>query len=377
MDGIGQPTESSLINMLAGIGRIRSDQHHIIRLQRVLLLPNKKMDSFAILGLTSKASPAEIKRAYRRLAMHWHPDRNGHPDATERFKEVRSAYDLLLSGDLSEMSNNAEEAPTQPEESVQRAADIHLSFEVSLEEAAAGCLHSIHYDRNKNCSTCDGTGRAGLARTRFCQACFGSGRMHDAKHDLIICDACKGRGFFTEQTCSSCKGSGRETISTSLEIAVPPGMLPGDGLRLVGQGETGLDGILPGHLYLTLTIRPHPLFQLDGRNLHFSMPVSALAIIAGGEIDIPSLSGTLSHRLHEGQPEIRQLRLAGKGYPGRGRNPAGDLIIELRPIFPSRLNAKQRKLVQQANAALMENAEETLPEITTWKARNGWLASQE
>ena len=341
-------------------------------------MPNKKMDPIAILGVTSEASPADIKRAYRRLAMHWHPDRNGHPEATERFKEIRAAYDLLLSGDWPKTSTGAEEeTPPEPEQKAPRAADIHLNVEVSLEEAAAGCLHTIHYQRGRDCPTCQGTGQAGLARTRFCQACFGSGRVHDARRNLVACDACKGRGFFTEQTCPGCQGSGRETASTRLEITVPPGMLPGDELRLVGQGETGPDGVAPGHLYLALTIRPHPLFQLEGRDLYFSMPVSALAMMTGGEIDIPSLAGTVCHRLHEGRPEVRQLRLAGRGYPGRGRNPAGDLVVELHPVFPGRLNARQRKLLQQANTALLETAEETLPEITAWQARHAGLNPQE
>jgi len=321
------------------------------------------------LGVSPGATPAELKRAYRRLAMRWHPDRSDHPQATERFKEISAAYEQLLAGDSPE-----DEATTDAAESDARsakAADIRLNLEISLEEAAAGCRKTIHYTRGNACETCDGTGEHGMARTRFCGACHGSGRVHDAKRNLVRCEECSGRGLFTERICAACGGSGRDLADVSLDIRVPHGMLPGDELRLAGQGEPGDAELQAGDLYLTIILRSHALFQLRGRDLHFRMPVSALAMMAGGDIDLPSLAGMLSVSLKAGKAEGRQIRLAGKGYPGRGKNHAGDLHVELEPVFPQKLSARQRKLLLQANAALLDDATESLPEIAAWRAAHG------
>ena len=333
------------------------------------------MNSYAILGVPQNASPAEIKRAYRRLAMRWHPDRNPSPEATERFKQVRAAYDSLLAVDVPEETETAapseNDPATESEESLPKAADIRLNLEISLPEAAAGCRKTINYTRGNACSTCEGTGESGISRTRFCDNCHGSGRVHDAKRVLKPCRACVGRGFFTERICPACAGSGRDTASVSLEITVPPGMLPGDELRLAGQGEPAAESLQAGDLYLTIIIGSHPLFQLRGRDLHFRMPVSALLMLAGGEIELPSLDGPLTHTLKAGQPESYELRLSGQGYPGRGGNGTGDLLVQLQPVFPSRLNVRQRKLLLQANVSLMEDVADCFPEIATWLEANG------
>jgi molecular chaperone DnaJ len=330
------------------------------------------MSHYAILGVPRTATPEQIKRAYRRLAMRWHPDRNDHPEATERFKEIRAAYDQLTAGELEEEVISGEHPePEASEENVARAADIRLNLEISLEEAAAGCRKTVHYARGKPCPTCEGSGEAGISRTTFCEACHGSGRVRDSQRSLQPCTACGGRGVFTLRSCRDCDGSGRETSDVSLKITVPPGMLPGDELRLAGQGEAASPDVLAGDLYLTLIIATHALYELRERDLHFAMPVSALAMLAGGDIELPSLSGILKHSLEAGAVEVRELRLRGKGYPGRGKIPAGDLVVSLQPVFPQRLDAKQRKLLLQANAALMEKAVDSLPGIAAWRRENG------
>lgn len=331
-----------------------------------------EVDPFLVLGISRDSEPADWKRAYRRLAMRWHPDRNDDPLATERFKEINAAYEQLTAADDPEIvdeDSRADEAPeSEPEPSVAKAADIRLNLEVSLEEGAAGCRKQIHYSRGKPCATCDGSGEAGMSRTRFCDDCHGSGRVHDADRSLVRCTACGGRGLFTERICPDCGGSGRDADDVNLEITIPPGMLPGDELRLAGQGEPGDDERQPGDLYLTLVIRSHPLYQLSGRDLHFAMPVSALAMMAGGEIDLPSLSGVFGYALDAGVVERRHVRLPGKGYPGRNKHKAGDMLVELVPVFPVKLNARQRKLLLQANAALLDDAAEAMPEIADWRA---------
>lgn len=325
--------------------------------------------AWATLGLEPGADASTVKRAYRRLAMRWHPDRNTDPHATERFKEIRAAYDRLIEAELVDYEAEAadEEAATSSDNSVPRAADIRLNIELELAEAALGCAKTIVYVRGKACATCAGTGKAGMVRTRFCGACHGSGRIRDATRHLVPCSDCGGRGFFSEQICPDCGGSGRDAYEASLEIKVPPGMLAGDELRLAGQGEMATDELAAGDLYLTIVVRSHALFRLSGRDLLAGMPVSALLLMAGGEISLPLLDGFLPYALDGGLPERREIRVVGKGFPGRGRNPAGDLIIELLPVFPCQLNARQRKMLLQANAALADTLAESLPEIDAWQ----------
>lgn len=334
-----------------------------------------EVDPFDVLGVARDSGPDDWKRAYRRLAMRWHPDRNADPAATDRFKEISAAYEQLMTADdpeiVDEDSREHEEAAEEPEQPILRAADIRLNIELTLEEAAAGCRKPVHYSRGKPCGTCDGSGEAGMSRTRFCDACHGSGRVHDADRVLVRCGDCNGRGLFTERICPACDGSGRDADDVSLEMTIPPGMLPGDELRLAGQGEPGDELRQAGDLYLTLVIRSHPLYRLDGRDLQFSMPVSAVAMIAGGAIELPSLTGLFDYSLAAGSPESRLVRISGKGYPGRGKHKAGDLVVELIPIFPRKLSARQRKLLLQADAALYEDAENSLPEIHAWQQAQG------
>lgn len=324
--------------------------------------------AWTVLGVKPGADGATVKRAYRRLAMRWHPDRNADPAATERFKEIRAAYDRLLEAEPVDDEEDAPaEADSANEQATPRAADIRLNLELDLVAAALGGQRTVAYVRGKDCDTCAGSGKAGMVRTRFCGACHGSGRIRDAERHLVQCPDCGGRGFFSEQICPDCGGSGRDACEASLEIKVPSGMLPGDELRLAGQGEMATDELIAGDLYLTIVIRSHPLFRLSGRDLLASMPVSALLLMAGGEIRLPLLDGFLDYKLEAGLPERREIRVAGKGFPGRGRNPAGDLVVDLLPVFPRQLNARQRKLLLQADAALADTLAESLPEIDAWR----------
>ena len=319
------------------------------------------------LGVSPEAGPVEWKRAYRRLAMRWHPDRNDHPEATERFKEINAAYEVLLATGCPE--NDVGEP--EPEATVARAADIRLNLAISLEEAAPGCRRTITYTRGKACPTCAGSGEAGMSRTRFCQACHGSGRTHDAQRKLVSCPDCGGRGFFSERICPDCHGSGRETADVNIEIVVPPGMLSGDELRLAGQGEPGKEQLAAGDLYLTGVQTSHRLYRLDGRDIHYRMPVGALALLAGGEIELPTPAGSVVYTLDVGSTDAREIRIPGKGYPGRGNKPAGDLVVTLDAVFPARLSPCQRKLLMQAHQDMLDSIDDSLPPVADWQDSHG------
>lgn len=328
------------------------------------------IDPYLILSVARDSGPAEWKRAYRRLAMRWHPDRNDDPQATERFKEIGTAYELLMAADAAEVVDEPvpDTAPAEAEPETPRAPDIRLNLEISLEEGATGCCKPVRYARGKPCVTCSGSGEAGVSRTRFCDACHGSGRVHDAGRHLVRCTACDGRGLFTERICPDCRGSGQDADELNLEITVPPGMLPGDELRVGGQGQPGDETRQPGDLYLTIVFHSHPLYRLQGRDVHYAMPVSALALIAGGDVELPTPLGICQHELESASVERRTIRLPGKGYPGRGKYPAGDLVVELEPVFPDRLSARQRSLLRQVHASLMEDAVVAMPEIAAWQS---------
>ena len=329
-----------------------------------------KADPYLTLGVDRDVSRAELKRVFRRLAMAWHPDRNDDPQATARFTEIRAAYEALLEPEEEEISADdmgpEDDAPPDqpPSSEPERSADIRLNLEISLAEAWAGCHKTLHYARGKDCPTCAGSGEHGITRTRFCGACHGSGRIRDKKHGLVSCRDCAGRGFFSERICPDCGGSGREFADVSLKIKVPAGMLPGDDLRLAGQGEPGGKHVKSGDLFLTIVIHADPVLVLRGRDICLEMPVNAFALIAGSEIEIPLPLGNTHIQLEPGTAQVRELHLAKKGYPGRGKAKAGDLIITLRPVFPSKLSAKQRKTLQQLVKEI--DGDDALPEVSAW-----------
>ena len=328
-----------------------------------------KRDPLEVLGVARESGPEEWKRAYRRLAMRWHPDRNPDPHATERFKEIGAAYEALLAGEVAEIATAdastaeaAEATPAQPQ-----AADIRRNLELDLVEAALGCHKTIEIIRRAPCGNCAGSGEAGIARTRFCGSCHGSGRIRDAARVLIECPDCAGRGVFRERICPECQGEGATRQQIALEIAIPPGMLAGNDLRLAGQGESGDEHQAAGDLYLTIVLRSHPHFTLQGRDLHCRVPVGFIALLAGGEIEVPTLQGWQSVTLAAGDCSERTLRLQGQGYPGRGKQAAGDLVLTLQPVFPASLDASQRRQLLAVHRSLQAAADEHLPEIAAWR----------
>lgn len=325
-----------------------------------------------ILGIPADADEAAIKRGFRRLAMALHPDRNPEKGAEEKFKAVRAAYEAMMAGlrdgeaDAEISEENAAPAPAE-----QRGEDVYQTIELTLEEAAFGCQKTLALDCSIPCARCEGTGEAGLSRSMLCSHCQGSGRIRE-QGELIKCRQCGGRGFMTSSTCPDCGGSGRQPAERHLQVHVPAGMVAGSELRLAGQGKEHPQGGAAGHLFLKVGLLPHALFHPMQQNLLCTVPVSIFRLLAGGKVEVPLLGGKRkSVNLAPAsslQPE--PLRLKGCGLPGRGDQPAGDLLVSWKPVLPARLSEEQIELLNAAERCLQSALKKNAPELAAWKERS-------
>lgn len=308
-----------------------------------------------ILDVAADADEIAIKRAFRKLAMALHPDRNPEPGAEEQFKAARAAYEAMMAAlrdDEAEAEFSEEEAPgtpAAPESEPERGEDVYLYVELSLEEAAAGCERTLTLDCAIPCGTCEGSGEAGASRSSLCSHCHGTGRLREGG-GLTRCGICDGRGFRTERICPDCEGIGHHTASRHLQVKVPAGVIAGSELRLVGQGREHPEGGLPGHLFLRVVLLPHAQFQPLGRDLLLQMPVNVFRWLAGGEIQLPKLGGGKRRHTLQAATNLtpEPLRVAGAGLPGHGHEPAGDLIVNWQIELPRKLSEKQRALLLTA-----------------------------
>lgn len=327
------------------------------------------VDAHALLGLAPGADPREIKRAFRRLAMRWHPDRNPDPSALEHFKLLRAAHDALIAGDAT-----ADDAPpsAEPDAHDSRGADRRQTLTLTLDEAYAGGTRVVERVHECACDACDGTGEIALDHSRLCTACHGSGRLRSSG-GLTPCHHCDGQGYRRTEACPACAGSGRVRRVRSISVRFPPGLLDGDELRLAGEGEpSATPGGRPGDLRLAIRLAPHPLFARSGRDLIVKRPVSALRLLAGGVLHVP-LPGGSRHTvvLEAGGAGPRRLEIAGAGLPGRGNQPAGALIVELEPLFPSAADEALRAHFAALDDAVRADLARHLPELARWEAQ--WL----
>lgn len=328
-------------------------------------------DAYELLGLAPGASPVDIKRNFRRLAMQWHPDRNPEPAAAERFKALRHAHDRLLAAFRSR--DESSDAPSDKDEDAAgpRGEDCSMELELSFEEAFAGGSKQICLSRSAACTDCVGSGEVKLAFTRLCEPCRGSGSIRNGKV-LQRCAACDGRGYRSVAPCAACEGKGQQQQARWLDIKLPPGLVDGDSLRLAGEGEACADSEgRPGDLQLRIRLAPHPLYTRSGRDLLLQRPISALRLLLGGEIRIPHPSGARRVMLDAGDSAPRQLRLPGEGFPARAGRAAGDLVIDFLPMMISRADAKLRAPLEALETALQHRLADALPELDAWETR--WL----
>ena len=353
-----------------------------------------KRDYYDILGVSRSAGEVDIKSAYRKLAMKYHPDRNpGDTAADEKFKEAAEAYAVLADAEKRAMYDRFGHAGVSSAAGAgagfdpnvfhgfedilgglgdifgfgdlfgggrrrggpQRGADLRYDLEISFEEAANGAETSIQIPRQENCDTCHGSGAAPGSSPTTCPQCRGQGQVRFQQGFFTVartCPQCRGAGKIVTKPCQTCHGAGRVQRDRKITVKIPAGIATGQQLRLQGEGESGYMGGPSGNLYVVVQVQEHEFFRRDGNNLYCEIPVNFTTVTLGGEIQVPTLDGTESIKVPDGTQTGTTLRLRGKGMPdvnGRGR---GDLFATVQVQTPRKLTKEQRKLIEELAKAL-------------------------
>jgi len=358
-----------------------------------------KRDYYEVLGVSRHASEEEIKKAYRKLAMKYHPDRNpGDKAAEEKFKEVKEAYETLsdpnkraaydqyghagLEGGLggggfqhgfgsfadafSDIFGDLFGGGSR-RSSVYRGADLRYNLEITLEEAARGTETRIRIPTMDTCGTCGGSGAKPGTQPVTCAMCGGHGQVRMQQGFFSIqqtCPSCHGSGKTIAHPCPECSGAGRVKRYKTLVVKIPAGVDEGDRIRLSGEGEAGINGGPPGDLYVVIHLKEHPVFRREGDDLHCDMPISFTTAALGGEIEIPTLDGHARIRIPEETQTGRVFRLRGKGIRGVKSQEPGDLYCHVVVETPVNLSPRQKELLRELEALGRE--QENNPRAKSW-----------
>jgi len=348
-------------------------------------------DYYELLGVSRDASADELKKAYRKLAMQHHPDRNpGDKKAEEKFKEISHAYDVLqddqkraaydryghaaftqggnsgpgagmggfdfsssfadIFEDLFGMSGQGRRGPGS--ESVSsRGSDLRYNLSITLEDAFKGKQENINVTTSVACGSCNGSGGEKGTKPITCTTCSGSGRIRANQGFFTIertCHACQGLGKVIKDPCRTCAGSGRVRKDKTLAVNVPPGIEEGTRIRLAGEGEIGMRGGAVGDLYIFLSIKPHALFKRDGNDIHCGIPIKMTTAALGGTIEVPTVDGSHGRvAIPEGTQNGDKIRLRGKGMSILRSTARGDMYIHVTVETPVKLNKRQRELLKE------------------------------
>jgi molecular chaperone DnaJ len=358
-----------------------------------------KRDYYEVLGVNRDADEEAVKKAYRKLAMKWHPDRNpDNPKAEEHFKEAKEAYEVLTdaqkraaydrfghagvdagaAGPGAGFGSFAEAfgdifgdifGAGRARSSVYRGADLRYNLEITLEQAAHGTETKIRIPTLENCATCEGTGAKPGTKPQTCATCAGQGQVRMQQGFFSIqqtCPRCHGSGKVIPDPCNACSGAGRLKTHKTLSVKIPAGVDAGDRIRLAGEGEPGVNGGPPGDLYVQLHLKPHPIFQRDHNDLHCEMPISFATAALGGEIDIPTLDGAAKIRVPPETQSGKAFRLRGKGIRGVRSQAHGDLYCHVVLETPVHLTEHQKELLREFEAISQKHSERHNPRAKSW-----------
>ncbi len=371
-----------------------------------------KRDYYDILGVQRNASEQDLKSAFRKLAKDHHPDRNpGDKGAEQNFKELNEAYEVLkdpqkraaydrfghaaFDGGMGGRGGGAGFGPDfassmsdifddlfgefmggrrgggqQRRSGRERGADLRYNMEISLDDAFAGKTAQIRVPTSVTCETCSGSGAKAGTKPVTCATCGGAGKVRASQGFFTIertCPSCQGRGETIADPCPACNGAGRVVKERTLSVNIPAGVEDGTRIRLSGEGEAGSRGGPAGDLYIFLSIKPHELFQRDGSDVFCRVPISMTTAALGGQIEVPTLDGTVSRvKVPEGTESGKQFRLKGKGMPVLRSNASGDLYIQVEVETPKNLTRKQRELLEEFERL---SAKDTSPESAGFFAR--------
>ena len=368
-----------------------------------------KRDFYDILGVPKNATDDDIKKAYRKLAMKHHPDRNqgdGAKKAEESFKEVKEAYEMLSDADKRTAYDQHGHAGVDPNagfrpggggegfggfaeafgdifgdvfgggrrgggQQVYRGADLSYAMEITLEEAASGKESQIRIPSWDECDTCHGSGAKPGTSAKTCSTCNGAGQVQMRQGFFSVqqtCPHCRGTGKIIPEPCTSCHGAGKIKKNKTLEVKIPAGIGEGMRIRSAGNGEPGTNGGPSGDLYIEIRIKQHDIFERDGDDLHCTVPVSVITAALGGGIKVPTLGGEAEIDLPEGTQHGKTFRLRGKGIKGVRSSYPGDLYCHVAVETPVKLTEHQRKLLRELDDSLSKSDKHS-PNAKTWTKR--------
>ncbi len=373
-----------------------------------------KRDYYETLGVPKNASEDDIKKAYRKLAMKHHPDRNQGDDARkseEKFKEAKEAYEMLSDTQKRALYDQHGHAGVDPNmgrgggaggegmggfaeafgdifgdifggaggqrrgpggQQVFRGSDLSYAMEITLEEAAAGKETQIRIPAYESCETCKGSGAKPGTSPKTCSTCNGAGTVHMRQGFFSIqqtCPHCHGTGKIIPEPCMTCNGQGKVKKNKTLEVKIPGGINEGMRIRSSGNGEPGTNGGPAGDLYIEIRIKQHDIFERDGDDLHCTVPVGLTTAALGGGIEVPTLGGRAEIELPEGTQHGKTFRLRGKGIKGVRSSYPGDLYCHVSVETPIKLTEHQRKLMKELDEAFRNAGDRHSPNTKTWSDR--------
>jgi molecular chaperone DnaJ len=345
-----------------------------------------KRDYYEVLGVTRSAGEKEVKKAYKRLAMKYHPDRTkGDKGMEEQFKEVKEAYEVLNDtqkkaaydqyghagvnqqgggqgqGDFGDIFGDVfgdifgGGGRGGRQQRATRGSDLRYNMELTLEEAVRGVSKTIRIPSQTHCEVCNGSGAKSGTKAATCGTCHGQGQVQMRQGFFAVnqaCPTCHGKGKIIKDPCRKCHGEGRYERSKELKVTIPAGVDTGDRIRLSGEGEAGDMGAPSGDLYVQVSVRQHAIFERDGSNLYCEVPISFTHAAVGGEIEVPTLNGRVKLKVPTETQTGRMFRLRGKGVKSVRGGAVGDLLCKVTIETPVNLNAEQKELLNQFEASL-------------------------